>query len=1761
MDITSQNATGMYKIDATAYKDGYYDIEKSSNFFVKREGKYLNISFDSAKKDYKLNESAYIKVQVRDENNNPKRNASVELSIIDPNQKETKMRKVSDYNGYVFIYMTPKAYTSAGEYAISAYATAYNYPSARANYKVRFGEENPDYKDLGVEAKNKKDKYFVDEKPEIYMTSVDEFGNSVNNADINVSIKSPDNKVIVDRIKTDDKGKATWSYKLAMVPGKYEVSFKADKSNYKSTSKTVSFLVEERPKLTKMDAKVSTDKKVYEVLGKTKVNLDLVDEKGKKVSDANVKAILSTREGKKELKSKTDKEGHTSFDIDLDKEGKYVLNFDISKDTYENKSLRDVIFVTNKPIAKTGETYIGKIKADQVDTYIANNKPFILDIRPKSAYDRAHIKGSFNLDYNDSDFNLFLDNLSKDSSLFVVSNLIDTDNIIKELKEKGFKSVRLIEEGMEEYIKISDLTNDSYNKNLDLTINRDKETYNPKNDITFKLRSTDTNNNYIANANVSYKVLDLANTILDSGEIKTNNIGEANLKLKLADNTYPGKYKILAKVSKDGYKDYNSIAIFNIASKENADNFKDYDSAKKAQYFEHLTGDTSNQKVIKNLYGKNLLAAPIKNLDGKAEMLGDNFDLDKISLILFTEDKDPSLEKFAKLSHESYNFIRISPKSDLAYLEENKIKRLIGYSKVDEANSLRNDRLKLGKTSKILVLNKDGRVINLLDAKDFDNINEILAKENIKVNNTNVDPNDKVLDQSKANISVSAPSSRIKRRDIVEVNVELKDASNGTALANRNIKYTLMDPFGRSVSYNRQTDKMGRHIFKIGTNDKTSLGKYKIKVELLDAQYKNSFKFFEYEVIDANTPDMLQMKADISTDKTKYDLGDAINLSIVAKDLNNSLLDKATAEATLEDPYGKDLYSKSQTSDAKGNIKISFPTSDENVLGKYKVKIKVNREGFKEYKKDLEVQLGDSSVSPDPKPEPDPTPDPKPEPDPSDDDKQKPENPIEVEVKDQNTPLSFEGAYALGFFDTTDKLTMVNLKARYGKNFNNLVLYDKNRKAVKIGDIIDNKRPTIFLMGDRVDSNSMKMFENSSKIDAKAFNFVNVVTNGSVTDLEKISKGKLYKDSFYRGNSLNGQFRSNKNQVVVLDKNGSVINVFPYKSNYEVLRRFNMSNGYYADNDNYKPLSLDKFENNYPISFDQRKERGDYKGMSDEEMRFNNLYSRDLSNAKLIKSNNSRVELNDIAKKDVKILLIGDYRKDETIKMWDDAQYISDGDYDLVNVSYLGSQTAINAEKERFKSLWDVKRDIYVSGAYNILFNVNKPTVVAIDKNQRFLFSKEYKSNEDIKYVIDRTLNTSASDQTITDSYKEIGDYDVLGDIPKKEEDPEKIHPMSFAQRSERGDYRIFEPNEKDVNKKYYGKDMNLYLMNNMNQEDIYIKDFLDKKVNVMLVGSPNDKKSRIMWKNSAYLNRDNINLVKISNYKGIEDLNYMFTSYDMNDVGDNFYYGGAKFDFDKEVSSPYIVVTDENGKLLFVKKYMTNEDIESLVNRALRTKYSAEDGGDDFPPIGSEKISKDNKDHEPQYIEHVSSEELAASFPLTYAQREARGDYGQLTEEEKKQNQRFYGRDIKNINLLRNDNTYMRVSNIGEGGLTLYLLGNYKEESSFEMWNNTHQYTSEDFSIKLLNYAGSTKLLNDAVASHNLELGEIFTNGSALAYLNNRVNNTIIAVDKDSKVIFIKNYKDNNDLKYVLDRCIRTKYSNDIKSNDVPDIYDIKLN
>lgn len=115
------------------------------------------------------------------------------------------------------------------------------------------------------------------------------------------------------------------------------------------------------------------------------------------------------------------------------------------------------------------------------------------------------------------------------------------------------------------------------------------------------------------------------------------------------------------------------------------------------------------------------------------------------------------------------------------------------------------------------------------------------------------------------------------------MNVEIKDRDSKKGLSNRNIKYTLTDPFGRKVSYNRQTDKYGRHLLRIGTNDRTSLGKYKIKVQLLDTDYKNPYTTRDYEIIDQNTPRDLQMKADIKTDKNIYELGDRVNVVISAK--------------------------------------------------------------------------------------------------------------------------------------------------------------------------------------------------------------------------------------------------------------------------------------------------------------------------------------------------------------------------------------------------------------------------------------------------------------------------------------------------------------------------------------------------------------------------------------------------------------------------------------------------------------------------------------------------------------------------------------------------------------------------------------------------------------------------------------------------------------------------------------------------------------
>lgn len=1474
MDLTGANVTGVYKIEATAYKEGYYDSSKDIDFFVKKDGKFLNISFESAKKDYKLNESAYIKIQVRDENNQPKRNASVEVTITDPNQRETTMRKVSDYQGYVFTYLTPKANTSKGEYTIKAYTSAYNYPSTSSSYKVRFGDEEIDYRKLKLDIKNEKEEYYSGDKAKISFKSLDEYGNSVANAEIGISVRTPDGNVLIDKTTTDDKAEGSWVNKLDLKEGKYTVSLKANKSNFKSETQTISFNVKKRPELEKIKSEIKTDKHIYEEAGKVPVSLSLKDEKGNKLSNATINVKIIDAKGSDEVKIKSDQDGKATFDIDLKTIGKYQLNFTIQKEGYEQLVQREVIFLTSYKIPISEKATYEKIKANKIKEFLDKEKPLVIDTRKTSSYDEAKIESSINIPYYDKDLDKFLDYLDKKSKILLVGDKENMENLLDKFKKKGFETVYEIEEGIDEYLKINGLSN--------------------------------------------YKTCD---------------------------------------------------------------------------------------------------------------------------------------------------------------------------------------------------------------------------------------------------IKVEIPNKRVRVRDIVEVNVEIKDRDSKKGLSNRNIKYTLTDPFGRTVSYNRQTDKYGKHTLRIGTNNRTSLGKYKVKIELLDADYKNAYTTREYEVIDQNAPKALQMKADIKADKNTYELGDKVNINILAKDLNGSLLDKVSARANFINKDDEVMDEVEGQSDDKGNIKLGFDTSDKYPLGTYKIRVYLTREGFNEYKKDIEIQLGDNKSNDSDESNPDDKEDQKPE-DSDDskdneDGKDKPVNPIEVELKEQNFPISFEGARSLDFFTATDDLTMVNVKNKYAYNYSNFVLYDKENKPRKIKDIIDGKRPTILLMGDRIDNDSKVMFENSSSINAEAFNFINVVTNGSVKDLEEISQGKMYKDNFYRGNSINGQFRSNKNQVVILDKNGSVINVFPYKSNYELLKRFNMSNGYYAQEEDYSLLEEEKFPEDYPMSLDQRNERSDYQDVDELELRYNSKYGYDFSKVNLLKGDNSRINIRSIAANKLKILLIGDYRKDETIKMWENVDYIKDGNFELINVSYLGSQTAINTEKERFGSLWNIKDEIYMSPSFNIAFNTQNPSIVAIDKNGKLLFSKSYKSNEDIKYVIDRSINTFAVTETVTDFYREIEDLDILEEIETEEEDPDKIYPMTLDQREERGDYRIFEPNEKEISKKYYGKDMNMYMMGDMDGQYSYIKDFASDDINVFLVGSPTDNRSRIMWKNSYYIDTESINLVKISNYGDLDDLESMFNSYEMNDVASDFYFGGEKFDFDKELASPYILVCDGDGRLIFANRYRSNEDVENLVNRAIRTKFSSEKQEENFPQIGDIKISTDNRDHEPIYVENV---EIEGAFPITYEQRLARGDYDELSYSEFSANKKYYGRDIKNINLLGIDNKYSRISDIQDENLTLLLIGDYKQDSTRQMWIDNKDIESEDFSVKLLNTIGSTRQLSENIEENELDIDEIYTNANSIFYLNSRRNDTIVAIDSEGKVLFIKDYTSTDDIKYVLDRCIDTKYSKDIVSTKLPEMYDISF-
>lgn len=109
-------------------------------------------------------------------------------------------------------------------------------------------------------------------------------------------------------------------------------------------------------------------------------------------------------------------------------------------------------------------------------------------------------------------------------------------------------------------------------------------------------------------------------------------------------------------------------------------------------------------------------------------------------------------------------------------------------------------------------------------------------------------------------------------------------------------------------------------------------------------------------------------------------------------------------------------------------------------------------------------------------------------------------------------------------------------------------------------------------------------------------------------------------------------------------------------------------------------------------------------------------------------------------------------------------------------------------------------------------------------------------------------------------------------------------------------------------------------------------------------------------------------------------------------------------------------------------------------------------------------------------------------------------------------------------------------------------------------MWLDTKDLVSDDFSIKLINTIGSTRLLAESIEENELDIDEIYTNGNSIFYLNTRRNNTIVAIDSEGKVVFIKDYDDLDDIKYVLDRCIDTKYTRDIVSTQIPDLFDVSF-
>ncbi|MCI6610306.1 MAG: lectin like domain-containing protein [Ezakiella sp.] len=1133
INLNNNARPGDFTIEVEATKKGYFEAEGKTKFIVKKDGKYLVAKLSSRKKQYSINEQAYITLNVTDNENLPVRVADVIFTISGPGGTKTELRKRTDYYGQTTMYITPNSYNSEGDYVIEAFVSATDFPSTTTTLAVRFGESVYEGQNLNVTIRNEKDIFYNNEAPKVHFLIENQNNVSVPNASINISIVAPDGQKTVEQVYADDYGKATWMMKKTPIVGTYEIRAEVSKLGYENTITSTKFEVVPVPVIPVINLVAAFDKDVYNNGETIKLAIKASDNDGKAIDNATI-VIKNVDNATETFELVTDANGQAVFLYkNTGKIGKYEFNISVTKENHISISKNYAVFVTKEDDTPIVEPAVFKeVTAHEALNLYNSNEARILDLRSKAEYIDERIEKAITYDKNDQFFEQFIKSLNKnDAYIVMLSDEKGIDDLVEKLKASGFTRLYILKGGMKAWKEAKNptiITNDS--RNIIINLDGNATIIKKGDKLVLNLKATDAEGNYLKGLDASIKIQDKIGNNFLTRNIVFDDLGKYNFEFGIGPTLGYGTYKFVIEANKPNYEEGSNAYIFDVGSITKLTNIKTFEDADKEGRFSHI----KDKDFAKKYYGKNILADRIYKDANHAKYIYSDLDIESPTFVVYFNSVSglQNLKKFASVEHVGYNFIAVSAEKDLNS-NIDKTLDLIEKEKISSVKSSLYYDTNTEKAGKVLMLDKFGNVLNVFENVDLLEVKGVAKRDlNIEFSTNYVEPDEEVDNKLEAIITIETSKEVYNRGDVVDVFVEMKDAVTKKPISYRNIKYTLRDPKGRVATYMRQTNDLGKHRLRVAVGEKGTFGDYKVIVELLDSRYPNAGAMTGYTVSDGTSVNKKNMKPELKMEKPVKMQGEDYKFILKSKDVEGNIIPFANMTISIKNLNGEVERSYQFMTNDNGLVESSFKVPTTLKPGKYILNITIEASGYKRLSQNVDFEiLKNPNINTDDEPE-----------------------------VLETVYMTFDEHDKRGDYSHLTDSQKNQIKSRYGKTLADKKVYNYKNELVEFRTYLDGNKPMIVLLGDYGRSDSNKMWLDFIRNKSDDYNFVCAFVTGSNSQMKSfVDMWKFDNDSdkfLTRGAVLNGIAPNTRPFVMYLDKYGNLVNIYPYQRFDEAINIF-----------------------------------------------------------------------------------------------------------------------------------------------------------------------------------------------------------------------------------------------------------------------------------------------------------------------------------------------------------------------------------------------------------------------------------------------------------------------------------------------------------------------------------------------------------------------------------------------------------------------------